>query len=92
MPEAEVYCRPCPLFVPLAEEGWLQGPVPREVSHVYLDDLVDTSEDRLDSAEDRGEEDSVGDDLPQSQCRVASAQPISGSGWKAGKRFRTQAS
>ena len=31
----------------------------------YLDDLVDTSEDRLDSAEDHGEEDSVDDDLPR---------------------------
>ncbi|WP_264050059.1 MULTISPECIES: hypothetical protein [Mycolicibacterium] len=32
----------------------------------YLDNLKDTSEDPLDSAEDRGEEDSVGADLPRS--------------------------
>jgi hypothetical protein len=31
----------------------------------YLDDLNDTSEDPLDNAEDRGEEDAVGDDLPR---------------------------
>ena len=26
----------CPLFVPLAEEGWVQGDVPRLVAHAYL--------------------------------------------------------
>jgi glutamate racemase len=26
----------CPLFVPLAEEGWVQGDVPRLVAHTYL--------------------------------------------------------
>src|SRR5262249_44820471 len=28
-PTLEIYTRPCPLLVPLAEEGWLDGPRPR---------------------------------------------------------------
>ncbi|MGM0597912.1 MAG: glutamate racemase, partial [Myxococcota bacterium] len=30
---------PCPLFVPLAEEGWILGEVPRLVAHKYLSRL-----------------------------------------------------
>lgn len=30
----------CPLFVPLAEEGWTEGAVPLAVACTYLDDLV----------------------------------------------------
>ncbi len=32
----EVRTRACPLFVPLAEEGWLEGEVPRLVAERYL--------------------------------------------------------
>jgi glutamate racemase len=39
-PEAQVYCRPCPLFVPLAEEGWLEGAVPRTVAQTYLGEMI----------------------------------------------------
>jgi glutamate racemase len=45
--DAKVLCRPCPLFVPLAEEGWLKGPVPQQVAHEYLDGLVEAGIDTL---------------------------------------------
>jgi glutamate racemase len=42
----QVVSQACPLFVPLAEEGWLEGPVPEEVAKHYLKpfkkDTVDT--------------------------------------------------
>ena len=46
-PLAPVVARACPLFVPLAEEGWTEGEVPRLVAERYLADLrrlgVDTA-------------------------------------------------
>ncbi|HUJ26562.1 MAG TPA: glutamate racemase [Myxococcales bacterium] len=46
-PMATVVARACPLFVPLAEEGWTEGDVPRLVAERYLGDLrrmgVDTA-------------------------------------------------
>ncbi len=46
-PLAPVVARACPLFVPLAEEGWVEGEVPRLVAERYLSDLkrigVDTA-------------------------------------------------
>jgi glutamate racemase len=38
-PEAYVLARACPMFVPLAEEGWLEGPIPTQVAETYLTDL-----------------------------------------------------
>lgn len=35
-PGVEVRSRACPLFVPLAEEGWTEGPVPQAVAREYL--------------------------------------------------------
>src|SRR5262249_7165640 len=35
----ELIERPCPLFVPLAEEGWNDNEVARTVARTYLDDL-----------------------------------------------------
>ncbi len=35
-PRATVLARPCPVFVPLAEEGWTEGPVPRQIAETYL--------------------------------------------------------
>ncbi len=35
-PGVEVHARACPLFVPLAEEGWTDGPVPQLVAEKYL--------------------------------------------------------
>jgi glutamate racemase len=40
-PEARVLARPCPLFVPLVEEGYLTHPATRLVAHEYLDALRD---------------------------------------------------
>jgi glutamate racemase len=38
-PLVHVTARACPLFVPLAEEGWTDGEVPRLVAERYLGDL-----------------------------------------------------
>lgn len=38
---------PCPLFVPLAEEGWTDGPVVEQVARIYLQPLLDTGIDTL---------------------------------------------
>ena len=37
--------RACPLFVPLAEEGWFEGEVPELVARRYLDELVQDAPD-----------------------------------------------
>ena len=39
-PTVEVWSQPCPLFVPLAEEGWADDPVTRLVAEKYLSPLV----------------------------------------------------
>lgn len=46
-PDAEVLTRPCPLFVPLAEEGWVDNDVARLTAHAYLDELRQSSVDTL---------------------------------------------
>ena len=38
-PEARVRGKACTLFVPMAEEGWMEGPVVEEVARRYLDGL-----------------------------------------------------
>lgn len=38
-PSVKVYSEACPLFVPLVEEGWLNGEVVEKVARVYLDPL-----------------------------------------------------
>lgn len=43
----EVFARPAPLFVPLAEEGWVDGEVPRLVARRYLAPLVEDGVDAL---------------------------------------------
>ena len=35
-PEADVLSRPCPLFVPLAEEGWTDGSITKQIAQHYL--------------------------------------------------------
>jgi glutamate racemase len=47
MPEAVVHSRPCPLFVPLAEEGWVEGDVPLAIARSYLHDLLECAIDTL---------------------------------------------
>jgi glutamate racemase len=46
-PGATVMQRACPLFVPLAEEGWADGAVPRLVAQTYLTDLKRAQIDTL---------------------------------------------
>ena len=38
---------PCPLFVPLAEEGWTDGPVVEQVARIYLQPLLEAGIDTL---------------------------------------------
>jgi len=38
-PEARILGHPCPLFVPLAEEGWTEGEVTEGVARRYLDPI-----------------------------------------------------
>jgi len=42
-----VISQPCPLFVPLAEEGWLDGEVTRRVAEIYLEPLKKQKIDTL---------------------------------------------
>jgi glutamate racemase len=43
----EVIESPAPLFVPLAEEGWANTHVAREVAEIYLEPLIDAGVDTL---------------------------------------------
>lgn len=46
-PEIEVYQKACPLFVPLAEEGWATNTVAQITSEIYLQELIDREIDSL---------------------------------------------
>lgn len=46
-PELTVLSKPCPLFVPLVEEGWQDDPVTREVASRYLDPVLAEGVDTL---------------------------------------------
>jgi len=46
-PDIEVFCKACPLFVPLAEEGWTEGEVPRFAATAYLSELAEHDVDTL---------------------------------------------
>lgn len=46
-PAIEVFSQPCPLFVPLAEEGWTEGGVPLDVARAYLAPLQEQGIDTL---------------------------------------------
>lgn len=39
-PKIEVVSRPCPLFVPLAEEGWIDTPATELIAETYLQPLI----------------------------------------------------
>jgi glutamate racemase len=45
--DVEIYTRPCPLLVPLAEEGWIDGAIPRGVVETYLATLRKSGIDTL---------------------------------------------
>ena len=46
-PDAEVLTKACPLFVPLAEEGWVDNQVVRLTAQMYLQELKDAGVDTL---------------------------------------------
>lgn len=46
-PDAEVLTRACPLFVPLAEEGWIDNQVARLTAQIYLQELKEAAVDTL---------------------------------------------
>lgn len=46
-PEIQVVTRACPLFVPLAEEGWVDNEVARLTAHAYLEGLREEGVDTL---------------------------------------------
>lgn len=46
-PQVEVFEAACPLFVPLAEEGWGNTRVCQEIAEIYLEPLIDSSIDTL---------------------------------------------
>ncbi len=46
-PNLRAFVKACPLFVPLAEEGWLRGSVPRKVAQTYLEAFAETEIDTL---------------------------------------------
>lgn len=46
-PEAQVFAEPCPLLVPLIEEGLFDDPITDQVLHRYLDPLVGEGIDTL---------------------------------------------
>lgn len=46
-PGAAVHSKACPLFVPLAEEGWIDGVVPHEIASAYLGSLLASGIDTL---------------------------------------------
>ena len=46
-PDAAVYSKACPLFVPLAEEGWTDGDVTERVAEIYLREFAERHIDTL---------------------------------------------
>jgi glutamate racemase len=46
-PDLHLHVQACPLFVPLVEEGWVQGDVPRLVARAYLTPLREAGIDTL---------------------------------------------
>ncbi|MBN1783176.1 glutamate racemase [bacterium] len=45
--QIQVWAQACPLFVPLAEEGWLDGDVTREIARIYLEPMIQAEVDTL---------------------------------------------
>lgn len=46
-PDAVLSAQPCPLFVPLVEEGWLDGPIVEDIAIKYLEPVNASSADTL---------------------------------------------
>ncbi len=48
-PQVSIVSTACPLFVPLAEEGWVSGDVPEKIASAYLKKLHDASTSPIDT-------------------------------------------
>jgi glutamate racemase len=46
-PDAQITVQPCPLFVPLVEEGWLDKDATRLIAREYLQPLIDAGADTV---------------------------------------------
>jgi glutamate racemase len=46
-PSAQIFSQSCPLFVPLAEEGWLEDPITNLIAYRYLQPLLQSEIDTL---------------------------------------------
>ena len=46
-PDAEVFSKACPMFVPLVENGYLKGTVPRLIVEEYLSEIKESGVDTL---------------------------------------------
>ncbi len=46
-PGAAIFAKPCPMFVPLAEEGWVSGEIPERIAAEYLDEFRGNAVDSL---------------------------------------------
>ncbi len=46
-PTIEVFSKACPLFVPLVEEGWIEGKIPMLIVEEYLKPIIDEGIDTL---------------------------------------------
>ena len=46
-PRMKIISRSCPLFVPLVEEGWVEGEVPLSIARFYLEDFLNTDIDTV---------------------------------------------
>ncbi len=44
---AQVFAKACPLFVPLAEEGWLEGPIVKSIVEHYICEILEKGVDTL---------------------------------------------
>ncbi len=42
-PDAQIFAQPCPLFVPLAEEGWCNGEIAELIATRYLGSMVENT-------------------------------------------------
>ncbi len=46
-PTAQVFAQSCPLFVPLAEEGWVEDPITNLIAYRYIQPLLESQIDTL---------------------------------------------
>lgn len=47
LPQSEVFSNGCPLLVPLVEEGWTEGEIPRRIVEHYAEPILDKRIDTL---------------------------------------------